>query len=283
MASPTAIRPATATDLGLLVLLAAVWGSAFMAIKIGVVETGPMWLVSLRVGIGFLALLPWTLYRGWVWPRSRRDIAFILLLAFLNVLIPFFLISWAQSRIPSSTTALLMGVGPLVAMVLAHLTSTDDRLNARKAIAVALGFCGVAAVLGQAAFAGLAGGLLPPAAALLACLCYVTSGSLVRHTPDIPPVRLSCMVLGLGTAMFVPLALAIDGPPPQISAQAWSAIAYLGLFPTGLAYILRYHLVRQIGLSLFAHVGNLIPLFGLAFGVLLLGEDLTLTIALARR
>ncbi|MFN0263879.1 DMT family transporter [Tepidamorphus sp. 3E244] len=279
--SQPAIRAATPLDLSLLVLLAAVWGSAFMAIKIGVVESGAVWLVALRVLIGFLVLLPWALYRGWIWPSTRSEWRLIVALAALNVLIPFFLISWAQSQIPSSTTALLMGVGPLLAMGIAHFTSSDDKFTTRKAVAVTLGFAGVMTVLGFEALHGLGGGILPPAAALIASCCYISSGVLVRRIPHIPPVRLSALVLGLASAVFLPFALVTQGPPPALSAQALSAIVYLGLFPTGLAYILRYHLVRKIGLSLFAHVGNLIPLFGLAFGVLLLGEALTPSLGIA--
>ncbi|MEZ5878009.1 MAG: DMT family transporter [Tepidamorphaceae bacterium] len=279
--SPTAIRKATPMDMSLLVMLGAVWGSAFMAIRVGVQESGPVWLVALRVSIGFLCLLPWALYRGWVWPANLREWGLIVLLSLLNVLIPFFLLSWAQQTLHSSTTALLMGTGPLLAMLIAHFTSDDDKFNASKAIAVVLGFSGVATVLGTAAFKGLSGGMLPPAAALLASACYVTSGTLVRRAPSIPPVRLSTLVLGLGTAAFLPIALLTQGTVPEMSAKAWTAIVFLGLVPTGIAYILRYHLVRKIGLSMFAHVGNLIPLFGVTFGVILLGEPLTITLIIA--
>ncbi len=277
-ASPTPIRAATSLDLTLLVTLAAIWGSAFMAIKIGVTETGPLWLVALRVAIGFCALLPWALMRGWVWPDGLDGWRKVLPVAALSTMVPFFLISWGQQYLPSSTTALLMGAGPLLALVISHLTSDDDKLNLAKFIAVLLGFSGVALVLGAAAFTGLRSALLPQAAILLASCCYVSSGVLVRRIPDVPPVRLSTLVLGCSTAVFLPLALVIDGALPALSSDAWLAIVYLGVFPTGIAYILRYHLVRTIGLSVFAHVGNLIPLFGIAFGVLLLGEPLTLTL-----
>ena len=279
--SQTAIRKATPVDLSLLVLLGAIWGSAFMAIKIGVQESGPVWLVALRVSIGFLALLPWALYRGWVWPGDLREWGLIVVLALLNVLIPFFLLSWAQQTLHSSTTALLMGSGPLLAMLIAHFTSDDDKFNASKAVAVVLGFSGVATVLGTAALNGLSGGMLAPAAALLASASYVSSGTLVRRTPSIPPVRLSTLVLGCGTFAYLPLAWLTQGPVPDMSAKAWTAIVFLRLVPTGIAYILRYRLVRQIGLSMFAHVGNLIPLFGVTFGVLLLGEPLTVTLIVA--
>lgn len=275
------ITPATPLDITLLVTLAAVWGSAFMAIKIGVPETGPVWLVAMRAAIGFAALLPWALYRGWIWPSGFNEWRMITILATVNVLIPFFLISWAQQFLASSTTALLMGAGPLFALLLAHVSSDDDKLNSLKVLAVVLGFTGVATVLGAAAFKGLSSNLVAQGATLIASACYVGSGTLVRRIPNIPPVRLSALVLGVSAAVFVPLALVTQGPMPALSGTAWTAIIYLGLVPTGIAYILRYHLVRKIGLSVFAHVGNMIPLFGVIFGVLLLDEPLTLTLMIA--
>jgi drug/metabolite transporter (DMT)-like permease len=275
------IRKPTVMDVSLLVLLAAIWGSAFMAIKISVMETGPIWLVALRVCIGFLALLPWALWRGWVWPTTRRDWLIITALSVLNVLAPFFLISWAQQFLPSSTTALLMGAGPLVAMLIAHFASDDDKMNLWKLIAVLLGFSGVALVLGAAAFAGLRSALLPQAACLIASACYVSSGVLVRSAPKIPPVRMSTLVLGIGAAAFLPFAIVSQGALPELSQDSWIAVLYLGFIPTGIAYILRYHLVRKVGLSFFAHVGNMIPLFGVVFGVALLGETLTLSVTIA--
>ena len=275
------IRKPTAMDVSLLVCLAAIWGSAFMGMKISVAETGPVWLVALRAGIGFLVLLPWALWRGWVWPAGLHDWLVIGGLTVLNVLAPFFLISWGQQYLPSSTAALLMGVGPLVGLIVGHFTSDDDKMNLWKFVAVALGFCGISLVLGAAAFAGLRSSLLPQAACLLASACYVTSGILVRNAPKIPPVRLSALVLGLGTFTFVPFAFVAEGVLPPLSQGAWIAVLYLGFVPTGLAYILRYHLVRKVGLSFFSHVANMIPLFGIFFGVVLLGERLTPSVACA--
>ncbi|MEM8876898.1 MAG: DMT family transporter [Pseudomonadota bacterium] len=275
------IRKPTVMDVSLLVGLAAIWGSAFMGMKLSVPETGPVWLVALRASIGFLALLPWALWRGWVWPSGARDWMIVAGLTTLNVVLPFLLLSWATQYLPSSTAALLMGAGPLLGLVVAHISSTDDRMNIWKFVAVGLGFAGISLVLGAAAFAGLRSALLPQAACVLASACYVTSGILVRNAPAIPPTRLSALVLGVAAVIVTPTALITQGALPPLSADAWMAALYLGLVPTGVAYILRYYLVRKVGLSFFSHVGNMIPLFGVFFGVVLLGERLTPSVAAA--
>ena len=80
-------------------ITAAIWASAFVAIKIAVVETGPLWLAAWRVGIGFVVLLPYALWRGLVWPNGANQWLLIFTIALFNVVLPFFLISWAEQEI----------------------------------------------------------------------------------------------------------------------------------------------------------------------------------------
>lgn len=112
-------------------------------------------------------------------------------------------------------------------------------------------------------------------------LCYVVSGLLVRRI-DIPPGRLACLALGISTAILVVLAYLSDGSPDLgLSTQGAVALVYLGLIPTGLAYIMRFYLIRKIGYSTFAVGLNLIPVFGVILGILMLGEALSIRIVLA--
>lgn len=269
------IRKATPTDLALIVFLAMIWASAFQAIKIAVVETGPLWLVAARVVVALAALLPWTLYRGLILPKTLGQWGLILAIVLLNVLAPFSLISFAELTISSGETALLLGVGPLFGLIASHLTTDDDKLNARKLAAVLFGFAGVAMVIGLQAFTALGNHLPAQFAVLLASACYVTSGLLVRRVADIPPTRMTTLTFAFAALIIVPTAYLVDGSPVTPTAPAVWSMIYLGLIPTGLAAILRFHLVRTVGVSMFSHVGNLIPVFGVAFGAVLLGETVT--------
>lgn len=276
------IRKPTTLDLVLILLMVSIWSSAFVAIKVAVAETGPIWLVVGRVGFGFLALLPWTLWRGIVFPASGREWFYVWVIALLSAVVPFFLISWAQQSIDASLTALLLGTGPFLALLLSHFTTTDDRLNAPKLIAVALGFAGVAVVVGGDALSGLQGGLLPPAAILAACACYAISGGLVRRIESMPPVRLTSLVLGLALLMLVPIVLATGDDLPELpSNMALLSLIWLGVGPTGIAYIMRYHLIRKVGYSYVALGLYLLPALGVAFGAVLLGETISATVLVA--
>ena len=141
-------------------LTALVWASAFIAIKVVVPETGALWLATWRVLIGFLVLLPYALYRGFIWPTGSKVWWLIAITALFNVVIPFFLISWAEQTIDAGVASLLMGTGPFLALIGSHFSTTDDRITLPKALAVVLGFAGVMTIVGVDAVSGLGGDTL---------------------------------------------------------------------------------------------------------------------------
>lgn len=276
------LRAPTRMDMALMLITALIWASAFVAIRVAVPEAGPVWLAAIRVGLGFAVLLPYAIWRGMMWPSSTRQWMLIVGMAALNIVIPFTMIAWAGKTLDAGVLSLLMGTGPFLALIGSHMMTDDDRLTPRKLVSVILGFTGILIVVGPSAVAGLgAGSLQAKLLALGASLCYVTAGLLIRRI-DLPPVRLACLALGLGTAALIPIALMAEGAPPSgMSSGAIAALLYLGVFPTGLAYILRFHLIRTIGYTRFSLSINLIPVFGVGLGVLILGEPLSLSLIAA--
>ncbi|MCY6380647.1 DMT family transporter [Hoeflea prorocentri] len=266
----------------LVALTALIWASSFIAIKVAVPETGPYWLAASRVAIGFLVLLPYAVWKGIILPKTGRVWLLVLGMSMLNVVVPFLLISWAELSIDAGVTSLLMGTGPFFALLGSHIFTNDDKLTTGKLIGVACGFGGVLVIVGFDALAGLGRtNLLAQFACFLASLCYVIAGLILRKI-DIPPGRLACLALGISTAILCVLAYLSDGlPDVQLSMQSTVALIYLGLIPTGLAYIMRFYLIRKIGYSAFAMGLNLIPVFGVLLGVVLLGETLSIRILLA--
>lgn len=282
MSEAPSLRAPTRLDLALMISVALMWASAFVAIRFAVPETGPVWLAAFRVGLGFLALAPYAIWRGMVWPHSGGQWLLICGMAILNMVVPFSLIAWAGKTLDAGVLSLLMGTGPFLALIGSHLVTDDDRLTPRKLISVGLGFAGILVVVGPSAVAGLGGGSLEAKlAALGASLCYVIAGLLIRRI-DMPPVRLACLALGIGALALVALAFVWEGPPNRdMSATTMAALIYLGIFPTGIAYILRFHLIRTIGYTRFSLSINLVPVFGVALGVILLGEPLSLSLIIA--
>lgn len=266
----------------MMLLTALFLASSFVAIRIAVPSTGPVWLAAIRVGLGFLALLPYAIWRGMIWPDSSRQWALIFVMSLLNMTVPFSLLAWAAQTADAGVLSLLMGTGPFFALIGSHYMTGDDRMTPRKILSVALGFAGILVVIGPSAFQGFGNSpLLAQVAALGASLCYVIAGLLIRRI-RMPLGRLACLALGIGVATLIPTAFLLTGPPPQdIPLKAGLALIYLGFIPTGLAYIMRFHLIRAIGYTRFALSINLIPVFGVLLGAGLLGEEISPTILLA--
>lgn len=279
--SQSTIIHAGPVDIGLLVVVALIWASAFVAVDIAVPETGPLWLPTIRVLIGAAALAPFVLHSGLVLPRSARTWALVIVMAALNIVVPFFLLSWGQLTIDAGMAAVLMGMGPVLALLGNHLTTHDDKINGAKLVAVALCFSGVLTLVGFSVLGNLGGTfVLAQLATLGAALCYATSSMLIRHI-DMPPVPLAWLALAIGAVMLLPAAWIIDGPPPAPSRQAWTALIYLGLLPTGLAHVLRVYLIRRIGHSVFALSIYMIPPFGVVLAFLILAEPITAQLGIA--
>lgn len=260
-------------DFLMMAVTAIVWASAFIAIKIAVVDTGPVWVATWRVVIGFAVLLPYALWRGFIWPAGPKVWVLLFITAAFNVVFPFLLISWAETTINAGLTSLLMGVGPFFALIATHLTTDDEKISWRKSLGCVIGFAGVLTVLGADALTGLGGaGVMAQLAVVAASICYTISGILIRRI-DIPPVRLVTLIFFAGMIMLVPLAFATVGPPPTgISSDAFWALIYLGIMPTALAQLLRVTIVKRVGYALFALALNVIPVVGVIMGALVLGE-----------
>ncbi len=280
------LRQPTRLDYTIILFLVIIWASAFLAIKVAVVEPGPLWLAAIRVLVGFAVLLPWAIWRGFKWPDEWQDWALILVISVLNVSAPFILISWAELTIDAGLTSLLLGIGPLLALIFSHFFTNDDRFTLLKFAAVLLGFLGILLVIGVDALKGLGTNMLAQIAVLVSSASYVTSGLMIRKIKGFPPVRLSCLVLGISSATLIAIALIYEGLPSgelisRISPKAWACLFYLGLFPTGIGYILRFRLIQAIGMSAFTLGLNLIPVFGIGMGAVLLGEHIDWTIIAA--
>ena len=276
------LRTPTRLDIGLMIMTSLMLASGFIAVRFAVPETGPVWLAAIRVGIGFLVLLPYAIWRGMVWPAGAAQWMLIVGMALLNVVVPFILIAWAGKAVEASVLSLLMGTGPFLALIGSHLMTDDDRLTPRKLVSVLLGFSGIMVLVGPSVFSGLAGSsLMGQIAALGASFCYVAAGLLIRRIA-MPPVRLAGLALAIGSVVLFPLALITEGLPTEgYSGPVIGSLIFLGLFPTGIAYILRFSLIRTIGYTRFSLSINLVPVFGVVLGVLILGEPLSVNLIAA--
>ena len=263
----------------LLALQGMVWGSSFQAIKYALEGFGPMSVAAGRIFIAALVLLTYAMMQGERLPRSISTWLNLLLIGFFNCALPFFLIPWGEQSLDSGRAAIFMATSPLFAILIAHFTSSNEHITRYKTAGFLLGFIGVLCVIGVDTFDSGVGDLLPQLAIILAAISYVISGAMVKRVEGLSSAMMSAGVLIGACLITVPASLWLESPFSQaanVPDSAIIALIYLGLLPTGVAFVVRFYLIRQYGYTFIAQVGYLVPIFSVFFGVVLLDEVFTL-------
>jgi len=260
-------------------LLAALWGSSFLFMRIGAAELGALPTAGLRVALAALFLLPTFLLPG-VWAGFRQRARAILFVGLLNSGIPFVLFAYAVMHIPTGLTAILNATVPLSGAVVAWLW-LGDRPGAARALGLVIGFAGVTLlVIGKSGLSSLSGtgqgaSLVAMGACLLATVLYGVAASFTkRHLTGVPP-----LATATGSQIGATLGLAVPTlwlwPTHAVSNTAWAAIGAVALLCTAVAYILFFRIIERAGPSKALTVTFLVPVFALAYGALFLGERVT--------
>jgi drug/metabolite transporter (DMT)-like permease len=259
------------------ILLGAIWSSSFMWIKIAVQEIGPMTLVAFRALFGLLFGIAVILIRRVQWPRDFKSWFPLLLLGLTNVAIPFFLISWGEQSIDSAVASVLDATVPLFTILIAHYLLRDDKITLPKVTGLLIGFAGVIVLLSKELFHASAHSLLGQAAVILASVFYAVSSVYVRKTTADTPgiVRSAVPLISASATMWLGTFL-FESPVqmPQLGIT-WVALLWLGVFGSGVAFVMAYYLIHEIGPTRSTMVTYLFPLGGVLLGVTFLNEELT--------
>ncbi len=257
----------------LLFALVAMWGSAYMFMKIGVATVAPATLVASRVTLAALLLYAVMRGRGLSLPPPGRRWLPLVALAILGNCLPFFLITWGQKTIDSALAGVLVSVMPLATLVLAHFFVAGERVTRDRALGFVIGFGGVVVLMGPAALTGLGGEALAQAAVLGGALCYAGNSVLARRTIATDFLVASTAVLIAASVLMVPIAVVVDYPwAVAPSARSVAAIVWLGVGPTALATILYFQLIAAAGPTFMAIVNYLSPIVALLAGMTLMDE-----------
>jgi drug/metabolite transporter (DMT)-like permease len=268
----------TAREWGVLLLLAVIWGGAFLFIGIAVRHVDPLTYVWLRLSLAALAM--WLFLQ---WRRERLGLPrevwrSILLLALLNNALPFTLFGWGQTHIASGLASILNATTPIWGVLVAHLFTSDERMNPRKVAGVLLGFGGVAVMIGPSLLARVGTDALAQLACIAAAACYALAAVWARRfrRMGLSPLSVTTGQLSAGALMMLPLALLVDRPWAQAlpPASAWAAIAALAILCTAFGYVLYFKLIDTAGATNALLVTLLVPPFAILFGGLFLGEML---------
>jgi drug/metabolite transporter (DMT)-like permease len=253
-------------------MLALIWGNSFLFIKIAVSVVAPAWVVAIRMTLGALLLL------GIAWVRREgppQGLGVVLTLGLIGLFgsaLPWFAQAWAQRSLDSGLVSVLNATTPVATLLLAVMLG-QERLYANRVLGLSIAIVGVLLIVGGEVHAGRSAPAL--LMSLLSTIGYALASVLTRaHVSGrISNVWAAAIQLAWGALLLGPLAFATQGPPPSALPPAViGALLALGLFGTGLAFLLYFSLIESVGATNTSMVTYLVPIVGLLSGALVRGE-----------
>jgi drug/metabolite transporter (DMT)-like permease len=270
-------RPSmSAADWLLLLGLSLLWGGSFFFAKIAVLELPPLTVALGRVAIAAAILITLARVTGVGLPATLSDWRPYALMGLLNNVIPFTLLFWGQTHIPSGLAAILNATTPLFTVLVAHVATTDEKLNAARLAGLLAGLAGVTVMIGPDVLRDLGANVLAQLACLLAAISYAFAGVYGRRFRGEPALRVAAGQLTASSIILaLPVAL-IDQPwmLPLPSGKAIAALVALAALSTALGYLIYFRILARAGATNVLLVTFLIPVSAILLGTLVLGEQL---------
>src|SRR5580765_2344433 len=257
--------------LPMLVLLALIWGSSFMFIKIAVRELDPATLVFGRLTVAALVLGLVVLIansRGETRADLRAYWPALLVVGLLNTAVPFWLLSWGETRIDSGLASIIQASVPIFNALIAFVAFREVRVTGMRLVGVAVGFVGVALLVG----AQPEGKVLGALAVVGMAFCYGLGGLLTgRYLKPAEPVVVAFASCAVATLVWLPVGVA-EAPTHTPGWKTIGSVVALGIPGTALAYLLFFGLITGAGAAYTSLVTYLIPPIALAYGAIFLNE-----------
>ena len=265
----------------LLVLLSAIWGSAFIAIKISVETIHPISVASLRLIIGAIVLYIYFKFKNLDFNLSTEILVVIFFIGLIGNFIPFALISWSEIYIQSNTAGLLLSVAPIFALILSHFLTKDDKFSFLKLISILIGLLGVLLIIGfdplSGFYSNISKYLIPKIAIIISALGYVISSILAYNLKKIDSVTLTTAVTISAAIISIPFLIFVEfNFRSSFSFTNILPLIYLGIFPTAIAFLIRFHIIAKAGPIFLSYVAYLIPAFAIIWGFIFLKETINL-------
>lgn len=262
-------------DYLLLTLLALIWASAFFNIKIATYSYGPVTIAFLRVFFGAIPVLLLCYFKNIKIEAFSKDWHWFAMIGFINLVAPFFLIAYGVKSVQSNLAAILMSTTPLSSTVLAHFYTKNEKFNFVKTIGILIGFSGIVFLFSDNLLIdenNFTSALL----ILLGSTCYVIGGVLTLKISKKKNENVTGSILIWATIILIPFVSFIEQPwelTPRLDSTI--SVIYLGLFSTGIAWLLRFRILVNNGLIFQSQVSYLIPIFGTILSYIFLKELIT--------
>ncbi len=269
------MKKANISDYFLLTILSLIWASAFFNIKIATESFGPITIAFLRVFFGSIPVLILCFYKKIAIEAFSKDWYWFMLIGLINLVIPFFLIAYGVKSVQSNLAAILMSTTPLSSTILGHFYTKNEKFNFVKTIGILIGFAGIVYLFSDNILID-ENNFLSAILILLGSTCYVIGGVLTLKISKKRNENVTGSILIWATLILLPLTFIIELPSQIIpSFNSSVSVIYLGIVPTGIAWLLRFRILKKNGLIFQSQVSYLIPIFGIFLGYVFLKELIT--------
>lgn len=275
-------RP-TRSDWLLLLALGVMWGTSYVWIKVAVQTLPTFTLISARLAIGLALLATVALVRRLELPRNPRIYGHLFVMALINIVIPFTLITTAEQQVNSNLAAIINGSVPLFVVVLAGLFLHDEPLTANRLGGIVVGYLGVIVLVAPGLLASGASGTISGELALIGSTLAYAAGAVYARAKmrGVAPMVPALFQVAFAFVVITVIAFATEQPfGASWPAETIFAIAWLGVFGSGLAYILNFRLLSRIGAGGTSVLAYLLPIVGIVSGFFVRNEPIDITIVL---
>lgn len=269
------------TEMPLLALLALLWGSSYLFIKIAVAEIPPVTLIALRVLGAAIFLMIVMAIRSERLPQDGRTWRMLGIQAILNSIGAWTVLAWGQQFVDAGLASVLNSTSPVFVFLITGFVTRHEPLGARKLLGATFGIIGVVLIVGVDALAGLGAQVAGQMACLLGAALYAGAAIYGRRFGHISALATAAGTMIWASAVLIPLALILDRPwtlAPSI--QAIAATLVLSIFCTGIALLIYFRLLRTLGSMGVASQSYLRAGVGVILGLMFLGETISLPVAI---
>ncbi len=286
------MREPKLTDYITLTALALIWSSAFFNIKIATYSFSPISIAFLRIFFGAIPVVGLCIFKKIKIEAFSKDWYWFAAIGVVNLVIPFFLISYGVQKIQSNLAAILMATTPLSATVLAHIFTNNEKINIIKTIGVLIGFSGIVFLFSDNILINESN-FISAISILIGSTFYVIGGLLTLKVSNKKNENVTSSILIWATIFILPIGLVINYFYPTEALifrndfhlahrlDSTISVIYLGIVPTGIAWLLRFRILKNNGLVFQAQVAYLIPIFGVILGYIFLKELITFKVVVS--
>lgn len=262
----------------LFVAVGILWGIPYLLIRVAVRDFSPAMVVFARVLIGALILVPIAIHQK-SFGAALRGSKYIFLYAAVEIMGPWFLITKAEMKISSGLAGLLVATVPIWATIYASMTGDKTVWHRKRLMGLVVGFVGLVAVVGIESLSGK-NSLWAIFSILLAAVGYALAPNMImKKLPHISGLAINALAMTMAAAVYAPFAI-LQWPTGHISRDSLLSVIALGIFPTAMAFVVFFAVLKEVGPARASLVTYLNTAFAVVLGVLILSEPLTLGIVI---